>query len=228
MNENGTTRQTINANVYPSAMVEDPNAVPMPIILAITVLVIMLSLPQVRHIGHKISQRWARLEEEEEEDDELEEGDLFKIVSLIDWMSWAQEHIEKALYLIMTSAWYTMERIRNRCSDIFCLGDYNISDGIRKYSRKPFGGDTSSMPPLEEVPPLDEVKESPIVTTQKEGDDDSENLPNRTTIVDRIDFSTDIEPAFLNDSDYPEGWLIYDPLRDLIPKEEADRLRDER
>jgi hypothetical protein len=33
----------------------------------------------------------------------------------------------------------------------------------------------------------------------------------------------DIEPAFLNDQDYPPGWLVYHPLLGVVPKEEADK-----
>ena len=225
-NQNGTTRQTINAIVYPSAMAKDQDAAyaeSMSIILAITVFVIIFSLPQGRQFFHLIYQRWDRLEEEEEDDDELEEGDLLRIVSLIDWLSWAQENIERGLYLIITSACYTTEHIRDSCGQFFLLGDYKISDGIRSYSRMPFGKDTSPMPPLEEA----RVREDLNVAENKEGDDHNENLPNRKATVSKIDFSTDIEPAFLNDCDYPDGWLVYDPLRGLVPKE-VDRLLKKR
>ena len=33
----------------------------------------------------------------------------------------------------------------------------------------------------------------------------------------------DIEPAFLNDQDYPPGWLVYHPLLGVVSKEDADK-----
>jgi hypothetical protein len=32
-----------------------------------------------------------------------------------------------------------------------------------------------------------------------------------------------IEPAFLNENDYPPGWLVYHPALGVVPKEEADQ-----
>jgi hypothetical protein len=32
-----------------------------------------------------------------------------------------------------------------------------------------------------------------------------------------------IEPAFLNEEDYPPGWLVYHPVLGVVPKEEADQ-----
>lgn len=46
----------------------------------------------------------------------------------------------------------------------------------------------------------------------------------RATIIQHDRSSTEIEPAFLNDTDYPEGWLVYHPKLGVIPKEEADRF----
>jgi hypothetical protein len=33
----------------------------------------------------------------------------------------------------------------------------------------------------------------------------------------------DIEPAFLNEQDYPPGWLVYHPVLGVVPKEQADQ-----
>jgi hypothetical protein len=38
----------------------------------------------------------------------------------------------------------------------------------------------------------------------------------------------DIEPAFLNDQDYPPGWLVYHPVLGVVPKEEADKYDAEK
>jgi hypothetical protein len=38
----------------------------------------------------------------------------------------------------------------------------------------------------------------------------------------------DIEPAFLNDEDYPPGWLVYHSVLGVVPKEEADQHDRER
>ncbi len=44
-----------------------------------------------------------------------------------------------------------------------------------------------------------------ITTTMPKVKNGTENIP-------QIDFSTNIEPAFLNDDEYPSGWLYYDPI----------------
>lgn len=33
----------------------------------------------------------------------------------------------------------------------------------------------------------------------------------------------EIEPAFLNEQDYPPGWLVYHPVLGVVPKEQADQ-----
>jgi hypothetical protein len=35
--------------------------------------------------------------------------------------------------------------------------------------------------------------------------------------------ANDIEPAFLNDRDYPPGWMVYHRVLGVVPKTEADR-----
>ena len=36
-----------------------------------------------------------------------------------------------------------------------------------------------------------------------------------------------IEPAFLNDEDYPPGWLVFDPVLGVVSKSEADSFKRE-
>ena len=37
----------------------------------------------------------------------------------------------------------------------------------------------------------------------------------------------ELEPAFLKDSDYPVGWMVFHPILGVVLKEEADRYNDE-
>lgn len=46
--------------------------------------------------------------------------------------------------------------------------------------------------------------------------------PTTTPILQpsTIEYNTNIEPAFLNDKDYPSGWLVYDPIwGEVVPRE---------
>jgi hypothetical protein len=38
----------------------------------------------------------------------------------------------------------------------------------------------------------------------------------------------ELEPAFLNDQDYPPGWMVYDKEMGVILKTRADKLQQER
>jgi hypothetical protein len=41
-----------------------------------------------------------------------------------------------------------------------------------------------------------------------------------------ISYDTNIEPAFLNEEDYPEDWLTYDPIRGLISRRTLKELQE--
>lgn len=41
-----------------------------------------------------------------------------------------------------------------------------------------------------------------------------------------ISYDTNLEPAFLNEEDYPEDWLTYDPIRGLISRNKLKELRE--
>lgn len=41
-----------------------------------------------------------------------------------------------------------------------------------------------------------------------------------------ISYDTNLEPAFLNEEDYPEDWLTYDPIRGLISRRTLKELQE--
>jgi hypothetical protein len=92
---------------------------------------------------------------------------------------------------------------------------------------------SSSMPELEDVPDSEQtggpsgfqenssLAMNGMSDTIRNGHAEPERL-RRSDMPIPQHRSNDIEPAFLNDRDYPPGWMVYHRVLGVVPKTEAD------
>lgn len=105
----------------------------------------------------------------------------------------------------------------------------NMSSKMRR--RRDFLINRNSMPMLEEV---DNGQDDDLNHNDNNNFVIQPSLPNSKNIKDKsdddndanimlssnVEYNTNIEPAFLNEEDYPPGWLVYDPIRgDVVTRE---------
>jgi hypothetical protein len=90
----------------------------------------------------------------------------------------------------------------------------------------------SVMPELEDVPDSEQTggpPENASSFAMNETSDATRNQHSQPGMLRRNNVSipqhraNDIEPAFLNDRDYPPGWMVYHRVLGVVPKTEADR-----
>jgi hypothetical protein len=93
------------------------------------------------------------------------------------------------------------------------------------------------MPELEDVPDSDQTSGPPggfaEETSSFAMNGTSDTIRNRhatesesfrrNNVTIPLHRANDIEPAFLNDRDYPPGWMVYHRVLGVVPKTEADR-----
>ncbi|KAL3934311.1 MAG: hypothetical protein SGARI_003446, partial [Bacillariaceae sp.] len=75
-------------------------------------------------------------------------------------------------------------------------------------------------PPLVIVGPNGRLIEQEPATSSS-GDDRRSPSPS-SSFSSQSTTERDIEPAFLNEEDYPPGWMVYHAELGVVPKEEAD------
>lgn len=88
--------------------------------------------------------------------------------------------------------------------------------GIRR-RREGFLINKNSMPILEEVPTTHTVSENIDVAV-------TTNTSTSATDASKplvVEYNGNIEPAFLNEEDYPAGWLVYDPISGEVVKKRS-------
>ena len=66
-----------------------------------------------------------------------------------------------------------------------------------------------------------------IAGTDVEGQREKFHRPNRPNSQSKLWNQQEIEPAFLNEKDYPPGWLVYHPVLGVVSKEHADKYDKE-
>jgi hypothetical protein len=87
----------------------------------------------------------------------------------------------------------------------------------------------SSLPELEDCAPRSQKSsnsESGSVALESPGETDKTGggTPRR-----RVRWNmNELEPAFLNEKDYPKGWMVYHPILGVVPKTVADRYDREK
>jgi len=83
------------------------------------------------------------------------------------------------------------------------------------HSQMSIGG---APPPLVTVP----LEESDA--TKSRSENSSSDTKKHTLSRSQFSIESRIEPAFLDEKDYPPGWLVYHPSLGVVPKDEADKF----
>jgi hypothetical protein len=116
--------------------------------------------------------------------------------------------------------------------------EVNLSPARNRVRRRRIRRETSSiMPELEDVPDSDQTGGPPGGFAENSSsfamNGTSDTIRNRHATESEsfrrnnmpipLHRANDIEPAFLNDRDYPPGWMVYHRVLGVVPKTEADR-----
>lgn len=73
-------------------------------------------------------------------------------------------------------------------------------------------------------PPLVTVPLVESDTTKSRPENSSSDTKKYTLPKSQFSLESRIEPAFLDEKDYPPGWLVYHPRLGVVPKDEADKF----
>jgi hypothetical protein len=63
-----------------------------------------------------------------------------------------------------------------------------------------------------------------LLPTRNDARDEERSLTMSTNSTHSLSFRQKIEPAFLDEQDYPPGWLVYHPRLGVVPKIQADKF----
>jgi hypothetical protein len=109
------------------------------------------------------------------------------------------------------------------------------SPARNRVRRRRIRRETSSiMPELEDVPDSEQIHGGPLENASSFAmNGTSDTIRNRHAAEPEMlrrnnepilqHRANDIEPAFLDDRDYPPGWMVYHRVLGVVPKTEADR-----